>query len=194
MLTKPSKTPVGYMFDCELEDIVKEKDQTRIVLKTTTTVNDDIYALFGEPLQCAVKKSRTKKSNNANAYCWELCAAIGAVVKLSPVDIYKEAVRSRGMYKDYIVPAERFDEILECWSGLGIGWFVEKVDFASEDDLIVRCYYGTSTYNSLQMSNIIDYLVLEAENLDITTLSKGARSKLVEQRQPIDVNVEVDVN
>lgn len=193
-MLKPSKTPVGYMFDCELEDIIKDEKQTRIVLKTTATVNDDIYGLFEEPLECAIKKIRAKKSNNANSYCWELCAAIGAAVKLSSIDVYKEAVRSRGMYKDYVVPIDRFDEVSECWSELGIGWFAEKVDFASEDEIIVRCYYGTSTYNSLQMSNVIDYLVLEAENLDITTLSKGARSKLTDSWHPIDVNIDIEVN
>ena len=91
-MLKPSKTPVGYMFDCELEDIIKDEEQTRIVLKTTATVNDDIYGLFEEPLECAIKKIRAKKSNNANSYCWELCAAIGAAGILRSIAVLDAAV------------------------------------------------------------------------------------------------------
>lgn len=178
-INKP-KAPVGYMFDGLLDKVSKDKDGvTYIVLKTTAAVKDDILDLYGQPIECAVKKRKAKKSINANNYCWELCAQIAASVGLGSIDVYKDAVRHRGVYKDYDVPPEEIENINNIWKDFGIGWFTEKVDRAPEDKVTLRCYFGTSSYNTAQMSSIINYLTEEADNLGLTTLSKENKDELI---------------
>lgn len=178
-VNKPKKTPVGYMFDGTLESITKSEGTTYITLKTNASVNNDILDLYGQQVECAVKKIKAKRSSNANNYCWELCAQIGAAVQLGSIDIYKEAVRHRGIYKDYEIPEENIVDVEKVWNEFGIGWFTDKVDNAPDNKVILRCYYGTSSYNTAQMANIINYLTEEADNLGLTTLSEHKKKELL---------------
>lgn len=195
-MAKPEKTPMGYMFDCLLDSIKADnKGHVYITLKTHAKVNEDIASLCSQPLKCAIKTLKSKKSNNANAYCWELCAAIAASVNISSQEIYQEAIRNRGVYKDYVVPIEQQEEVNGTWSAFGIGWFTEKVDFASDDSIILRCYYGSSVYNSAQMARVINYLTDEANNLGLTVLSSRTKDELIDNWQPcVDIEAQTNSN
>lgn len=179
-MQKPDKTPVGYMFDGVLENVIKNDDgSTLITLRTNSNVNYDILDLYGQQIECAVKKIKAKKSVNANNYCWELCAQIAAATYLGSTDVYKEAIRQRGIYKDYEINEEDVKGLDKTWSEFGLGWFTEKVDNASDNKIILRCYYGTSSYNSAQLGMVINYLTEEANDLGLTTLSTRKKNELI---------------
>lgn len=186
-LKKPDNTPVGYMFDGQLENVSKNKDgSTSITIKTNSNVNYDILDLFGQQVECAVKKIKAKKSVNANNYCWELCAQISVAIGVGSVDVYRQALRERGVYKDYEIPEDKVEEANKAWSNNGIGWFTERVDNAVDNKVILRCYYGTSSYNSAQLSRIIDFLTEEANDLGLTTLSNKRKEALINKWVAVD--------
>ena len=55
-----------------------------------------------------------------------------------------------------------------AWEMLGVGWVTEQVDFAPDgENVVVRCYYGSSKYSRKQMGRLIDNLVQECETLGI---------------------------
>lgn len=49
------------------------------------------------------------------------------------------------------------------------GWFTEKVDEIGEKTTL-NAYYGSSSYNSKQMSRLIDNLVQDCKSVGIQTL------------------------
>ena len=55
------------------------------------------------------------------------------------------------------------------WEGKGLGWFVEVASKSKDVDnaTVVRAYYGSSTYNTDEMSRLIDYIVQDAQSLGI---------------------------
>ena len=121
-------------------------------------------------LNVAVKKFRQKRSPNANAYFWQLCEQIAEAVGLSKEDVYRDCIRHSGVFEDCEMPKEAAQGMSRMWRTIGIGWFVERVDYAENgDDWLVRRYYGSSSYDTKQMSRIIDYAVNEARNLGIET-------------------------
>ena len=97
------------------------------------------------------------------------------------MDVYREAVREYGVYEDYIVEEKKIKEITDAWESFGIGWITDRVDFADKGKVIIRCYFGTSAYDSLQMTKIINYLVNEANDLGITILSERKRKELLKE-------------
>lgn len=186
-MDKPKNTPIGYMFDCVIEDIKPDiNGHSYITLKTHAKVNEDVFSLLGTPLNCAIKKQKTKRTVNANSYCWELCKQIAEKTGISSLDVYREAVREYGVYEDYIIEDKKTKEIKEAWESFGIGWITDRVDFADRGRVIIRCYFGTSTYDSLQMAKIINYLVNEANDLGITTLSERKRKELLKEWKETD--------
>ena len=179
---KPDKTPIGYQFDCIIDQIQPDiNGHSYITLKTHTKINEDIFNLLGTPLNCALKKQKTKRTLNANSYCWELCRQIAEKAGLSSLDVYKEAVREFGVYEDYVIEEKKLKEVINTWESFGIGWITDRVDFAEPGKIILRCYFGTSTYDSTQMAKVINYLTGEAGDLGITVLSVRKKNELIKE-------------
>lgn len=62
---------------------------------------------------------------------------------------------------------------------LGTGWPTEEVDYQKDGDgIVVRAYYGSSTYNSKQMCRIIDMAVQDAKSLGIETLTPDELARM----------------
>ncbi len=57
-----------------------------------------------------------------------------------------------------------------AWEMLGTGWITEQVDYMPDGtNVVVRCYYGSSQYNTKQMSRLIDNLVQDCKAVGIET-------------------------
>ena len=70
---------------------------------------------------------------------------------------------------------------MKIWTEKGLGWICETSESKNDDFIDVIAYYGTSSYNTKQMANFIDYVVEEAKNLDIDTLTPMEIELLKEQ-------------
>lgn len=137
-------------------------------------------------LTIKVDKYREKRSLDANAYLWKLCSLIAD--KLSEdgspetkESIYQSAIKAKGIYREQgELPLDFAKTSRHAWEMLGTGWVTEQVDFEPDGDkVIVRYYYGSSTYNSKQMSRVIDWLVTECHQLDIPTKSQEELNSLL---------------
>lgn len=124
----------------------------------------------------SVKKPKTK-SLNANNYMWQLCDKIAKKIRATKEEIYKEAVKHVGVWNDYSMIPEAVEPLLNGWEKNGIGWFGEVL-YQGSDQSIVRLYTGSSVYNKEEMQALIDYIVDEAENLKITTLTPAEIERL----------------
>lgn len=146
-----------------------------------------VDALKGdEKLSIKVDKYRAKRSLDANAYLWKLCSMIADKLSDDGVphtkeEIYRKAIKARGICREQgELPIDFAKTSRTAWEMLGTGWITEQVDFEPDGErVIVRFYYGSSTYNTKQMSRIIDWLVVECQNLGIETKSKAEIDSLL---------------
>lgn len=129
-----------------------------------------------EKLSIKIGKYREKRSKDANDYMWTLCTKLADKLSEDGTphtkdDIYRDAVRARGVFRDQgELPIDFAKTSRTAWELIGTGWITEQVDFEPDGDrVIVRYYYGTSTYNTKQMSRVIDWLVAECKELGIET-------------------------
>jgi hypothetical protein len=132
---------------------------------------------------------------DANSYFWHLC---GEIAKESSKfsndgknDVYREAIRAKGKWDEYVAKQEAIETLIKVWSEQGSGWFVDIIDDYVEDyddnmgtkvnpRKIVHLYYGSSTYDSLAMSKIIDYVVNIANDLGIPTITEKEKEKMIQ--------------
>lgn len=144
------------------------------------TVRADARELFDSlkdaDVSIEIKKYRKHRSLDANAYCWVLCDKIadklcddGEIT--TKEDVYRESIREIGVYKDFPNMAPDDAKTLRhAWQMLGTGWVTEQVDYSQDGECVtVRCYYGSSQYNTKQMSRLIDNLVQDCRELGIET-------------------------
>lgn len=116
-----------------------------------------------------LKKPR-KKSLTANSYMWQLADKIARKINATKNDVYKKAVREVGAYVEMAVRDEDIDNAVRLWETNGIGWFAEPYH-KGRGLTMLRFYQGSSVYDGEQMKRLIDYIVDEAKNLHIETMS-----------------------
>lgn len=119
-----------------------------------------------------LKEHRKKRSRNANNYFWQLADQIAEKLGREKEDLYLEYVKRVGPFKDFTLSEDEAKTFRVAWSMLGTGWPTEQVDYSpSGREVIVRAYYGSSQYNTRQMSRLIDMAVEDAKDLGIEVLT-----------------------
>ena len=117
-----------------------------------------------------IKKHNPKRSKDANAMCWAMCADIGNALR-PPVpkeEVYRSAIRDVGEFEPLPIKAEAVETFQRRWATKGTGWFAEVVDDSKLPGYkLVFAYYGSSTYDTAAMSRLIDHLVQDARSMGI---------------------------
>lgn len=125
-----------------------------------------------------IKEHKVKRSLNANAYCWVLMNKIADVIKSTKEEVYKEYIKNKGIFRVITMNKEASDTFIRVWQDKGLGWICDISESKYEGMIDVVAYYGTSSYNTKQMANFIDYVVEEAKNLGIETLTPDEIERL----------------
>ena len=124
-----------------------------------------------EHLEIEIKKHSEKRSLNANSYCWVLIQKIADKLGNTKEEVYREYIKNKGIYRIVTISKEAVPTFIKLWQDKGLGWICETSETKIAGLIDVIAYYGTSSYNSKQMANFIDYVVEEAKQLDIEVLT-----------------------
>lgn len=129
-----------------------------------------------------IKEHRKKRSLDANAYAWVLIGKLADAMRIPPTIVYKNAIQNIGGNYEIIpireAAAEKFKEV---WEKQGLGWpCVDMGPSKIPSYRNLRAYYGSSTYDTRQMSQLIDALIQDCKALDIETLSDEKLSAMME--------------
>ena len=132
-------------------------------LRDELTVNEE-YIL-------TVKKKRGKRSLDANGYAWQLMSKLAAKTGKSAVDIYREQIKDMYTYTVVCVQNRALERTKELWEGKGIGWIAEELGAARNvpECTTLRLVYGSSVFNTKEMSDLIDKIVYECQQFGIET-------------------------
>ena len=117
-----------------------------------------------------IKEHKVKRSLNANAYCWVLMNKIADAIKSTKEEVYREYIKNKGIFRLITMNKDATNTFIKVWQEKGLGWICDISESKYEGMVDVVAYYGTSSYNTKQMANFIDYVVDEAKNLGIETL------------------------
>lgn len=126
-----------------------------------------------------IKEYREKRSLSANDYFWRLLDEMASYLGRTKEDLYLGYVKQVGPFKDFELSLDEAKTFRVAWSKLGTGWPTEQVDFTPDGERVtIRAYYGSSTYNTRQMSRIIDMAVQDAKAMGIETLTPDELARM----------------
>lgn len=126
-----------------------------------------------ERIEVTADKEKRKRSLDSNAYAWVLIGKLAAVLHVPKEEVYRQAIREIGDNFE-IVPVK--DEAVERWrrnweSG-HLGWISDIVGPSKMPGYTNTInYYGSSTYDTRQMSALIDCIVAECKEQGIETMT-----------------------
>lgn len=138
-----------------------------------------------EKLSINIDTYRDKRSLNANKYMWKLCGELAEALSDEKVthtkeDIYRDAIKEIGVWRDDEIDPEDVQWRRTAWEMLGTGWITERVDFTPDGEKeVIRFYYGSSQYNTKQMSRLIDNIVQDCEAVGIDTKTPDEIANLI---------------
>lgn len=125
-----------------------------------------------EPYTLDIKRARKGRSLDANAYAWVLIDKLAAKLGVTTTEVYREAIKEiPGVSDIFAVKHEAVNMLMKGWTHKGLGWQAEAFPSAIPGFTNVRLYYGSSVYDSWQMSALIDQLVAECKAQGIETMT-----------------------
>jgi hypothetical protein len=123
-----------------------------------------------EKLSIKVGKYREKRSMDSNAYAWTLIGKLAEKLNIPRDEIYRDAIKQvGGNYEIVCVRKEAVDKLCEGWRKNGIGWQTDTMPSKIEGCTNVVLYYGSSTYDTAQMSRLINIVVDACREQNIET-------------------------
>lgn len=130
-----------------------------------------------------VKPHKEKRSLDANAYFWLLCGKMAAVTGIPKNELYQEYIKEIGDNFDIVpVREDAFSRWVKNWQSKGLGWLCEDLGPSKANGYRnVACYYGSSCYDTAQMSRLIDLVVYDCKEQDIETATPEELARLKEE-------------
>lgn len=149
----------------------------------TFSTKEDFSATYEDlkdsPVNVEIKKSYNKRSRDANAFAWVLIDKIAEKTRIPKTEIYRSAIKEIGGVSSTVcVQDKAVERLCTGWQKNGIGWQTDTMPSKIKGCTNVILYYGSSTYDSAQMSRLLDLIIQEAEQQGIATLKDEAADLL----------------
>lgn len=125
----------------------------------------------GKAYDAELKEHREKRSLDANAYAWVLLGKLASKLNIPKEEVYRQIIKEVGdNYEILPIRDDAVDKWIFAWEEKGIGWCCDILGKSKlEGYTNVITYYGSSTYDSKQMSDFISLIVQECKEQDIET-------------------------
>lgn len=154
-------------------DITKNIFNNKV--RVTLEIDEDIleyleqlHKLKEEKLSIEIKKYREKRSLDANAYCWVLLQKMAEILKKDKDEVYVDMICKYGVFTHYIVKPSAVERTKKVWRAVRE---LGEVTVNGKTGIQLQCYFGSSTYDTKEMSVLIDGIVGECKEMGIQTLT-----------------------
>lgn len=124
---------------------------------------ETIVGDFKPNTEYELKPYKQKRSLSANAYLWVLADKLADKLRTTKEEVYKIAVSQVGVFEEIKVTSpEACERFKKVWQHNGLGWLTKTIN-----ETTILAYYGSSTYNSKQLSRVIEFLQEECKEQGI---------------------------
>lgn len=136
----------------------------------------------GKEYVLTIKENRKKRSLDANAYCWVLLDKLASQLHESKEAIYKSYIKEIGGNSEIVcIKTEAAEKLCGAWERNGLGWQTDTMPSKLKGCTNVVLYYGSSVYDTEQMSRLIDLIVQDCQTLGIETKDPAELERLVQE-------------
>lgn len=177
MKIKANNLTIKKSFEGDTELIFSVADKNNKIAKLIsedTTLKGDISLEF--------KKWRERRSLDANAYMWVLLGKISKHkdINSTPEELYRHFIKSKGVYEIVPVKKEVSNDYIKRFEAGGKGWICEVLGDSKINGYVnIITYFGSSTYDTKEMKYLIDEVILEAEKLEIETITPKEYEEMI---------------
>ena len=114
-----------------------------------------------------IKPYYKKRSLNSNAYLWLLCTKIADIMNLSKEEVYVRMLEDYGVSILVPLTPDRRPEVYFKYFK-----YFDKGQLNGRPCVWYKVFKGSSEYDSIEMTHLLNGVVEEAKNLGIVTLDE----------------------
>lgn len=133
-------------------------------------------------LDVTLKVHREKRSKDANALLWACIGDIARETEVDKWDVYLNLLRRYGKFTYIVVKPDAAEAVRKQWRESEI---IGEIDIHGTKGVQMLCYYGSSTYDTKEMSVLLNGTISEMETLN---LQRPASSDLRRAMEEWDKN------
>jgi hypothetical protein len=142
-----------------------------IVLTTTAIIRADLEEMqkvvsAGKLLAVEIKQLRNKRSLDANSYFWTLLSKMADALNTSKDELYLQMLERYGVFTHIVVKPNVVEKVKREWRTVKE---LGEVTVNGKTGIQLQCYFGSSSYDSKEMSVLINGVVQEAKEIGIET-------------------------
>lgn len=138
----------------------------RVTFESMEDISKQLESITDKLLTITAKLFRNKRSRDANSYSWVLMQKIAEDQHTDKWSVYLEMLGRYGVFTHIIVKPGVVDRVVSEWRTVkNLG----EVTVSGQTGIQLQCYFGSSTYDTKEMSVFIEGIVSECHELGIET-------------------------
>lgn len=172
---------IGTLQDISI-DYKTNKPKITLLLDQRQSISS-LEEIKDDKLSIEIKKYRKPRSLDANKYFWKLLQEVCEYKDIDIIEDYRRRVKELGIFRQFKIMTQDVKTFEKVWTDRGIAWFCEiaDTDYIGDTEFkIINAYYGSSSYNTKQMSRLIDNLVQDCKAVGIETKTPAEIKSLLE--------------
>ena len=126
----------------------------------------------GKNLEVNVKEFKPHRSKDANALLWACIGDIAKAIPADPWSVYLRMLRRYGKFTQIVVTPGAVEAVKKQWREAEV---IGDYEVNGKKAVCMLCFYGSSTYDSKEMSQLLDGVLSEMDEMG---LQKPASSTL----------------
>lgn len=128
--------------------------------------------------QLVIKLFRKKRSNDANALYWEMCGQLARATNDTTDNIYLRHIRDIANYDTLCMLTDAVPDFERRWKSNHKGRMIETRESKIPGCTTVLAYYGSSDFDTREMSRLIDNCLQDCEAAGVEVMSEREISLL----------------
>ena len=138
----------------------------RVTFESMEDISKQLESITDKLLTITAKIFRNKRSRDANSYSWVLMQKIAEDQHTDKWSVYLEMLGRYGVFTHIIVRPCVVDRVISEWRTVkNLG----EVTVSGQTGIQLQCYFGSSTYDTKEMSVFIEGIVSECHEMGIET-------------------------
>ncbi|ASN70262.1 hypothetical protein 10S9_8 [uncultured Caudovirales phage] len=147
----------------------------RVTFESMEDISKQLDSITDNLLTITAKIFRNKRSRDANSYSWVLMQKIAEDQHTDKWSVYLEMLGRYGVFSHIIVRPGVVDRVVSEWRTVkNLG----EVTVSGQTGIQLQCYFGSSTYDTKEMSVFIEGIVSECHELGIETATPEELEKM----------------
>ena len=146
--------------------------RAEITFTTSKSTLPAIEELKDKDLLVKVTSFQKRRSLSQNAYLWVLLGELGQKLNLSKEELYKTYVKDYGVYEVLPIRNDVVERFIHIWQSKCLGWVCEVLKESKLRGYTnVIAYFGSSTYKTDEIKNLLDAVIRDCNEMGINTMS-----------------------